>query len=141
MTVHNNGIRLWTFDHVKRKFNVVDCQMGHIKRFINCIKIDSSDNFAYCGTRTGDILEIFIDKANFKRVGPLNRIFTGGISQILVTSPSELIVGAGDGSIAKINRKTMKIEDEAKIPGGVASLSTTNLSMFMVSTKGTVFNV
>jgi hypothetical protein len=35
--------------------------------------------YAYCGTRTGDILEIFIEKANFKRVGPLNRILTGGI--------------------------------------------------------------
>jgi cilia- and flagella-associated protein 52 len=68
----------------KRKFNVIDCQMGHIKRFINCIKIDASDSFAYCGTRTGDILEIYLEKANFKRVGPMNRIFNNGVSSIIV---------------------------------------------------------
>jgi hypothetical protein len=97
--------------------------MGNIRRFINCIKIDPSDTFAYCGTRTGDILEIYLDKASFKRVGPLNRIFVGGISTIIVVSPSELILGAGDGSVAKINRKNMKIEDEVKVPGGVCALS------------------
>ena len=75
MTVHNNAIRVWTFDAIKRKFFVVDCAMGHIKRFINCVRIDASDTFAYCGTRTGDILEIYLEKASFKRVGPLNRIF------------------------------------------------------------------
>ena len=79
ITVHNNAIKLWTFDANKHKFLVTDCQMGHVKRFINCFTIDQSDTFAYCGTRTGDVLEIYIDKAVFKRVGPLNRIFTGGI--------------------------------------------------------------
>lgn len=123
MTVHNNAIRVWSFDKVKRKFNVVDCSMGHVKRYINCVKIDPSDTFAYCGTRTGDILEIFIDKATFKRVGPLNRIFTNGVSHLIVSSPSELILGAGDGSVAKINRKTMKIEEECKVPGGVTGLA------------------
>jgi|LauGreDrversion4_2_1035121.scaffolds.fasta_scaffold69872_3 hypothetical protein len=115
--------------------------MGHIKRFINCIKIDATDSYAYCGTRTGDILEIYLDKANFKRVGPLNRIFTGGISTIIVQSANELMLGAGDGSVVKVSRKTMKIEEEAKVPGGVCALTQTSISMFIVSTRGTVFNV
>jgi len=114
--------------------------MGHIKRFINCIKIDPSDTFAYCGTRTGDILEIYIDKANFKRVGPLNRIFTGGITCLLVSSPSQLLLGAGDGFIARVSRKTMKIEEEVKLPGGVCSISQTSNSLFILSTKGTIVN-
>jgi WD40 repeat protein len=141
VTVHNNAIRIWYFDINKHKFNVVDCQMGHIKRFITCIRIDASDTFAYCGTRTGDILEIFLDKANFKRVGPMNRIFQNGVSSILVMSPNELTIGAGDGSVVKVNRKSMKIEEEAKLPGGVCSLSTTSRSLFIVSTRGTVYNV
>lgn len=132
---------MWTFETNKRKFNVVDCSMGHVKRYINCVKIDQTDTFAYCGTRTGDILEIYLEKASFKRVGPLNRIFTGGISHILVTSSSELLLGAGDGSVVKVNRKTMKIEDECKIPGGVSGMAQTGVSLFMVSNKGTVYNV
>ena len=56
-------------------------------------------------------------------------------------SSSEIILGAGDGSIAKINRKTMKIEEESKVPGGVCCLTQTSNSLFIVSTKGTIFNV
>ena len=124
--MHNNAIRIWTFEPNKRKFNVVDCQMGHIKRFITCLKLDNSDTFLYCGTRTGDILEIAVDKATFKRVGPLNRIFNGGISQVFIASNTgDLVIGAGDGSIARINKKTMKIEEETKIGGGVCTLSQT----------------
>ena len=82
-----------------------------MKRFINCLTIDASDTYAYCGTRTGDLLEIFIEKANFKRVGPLNRIFTGGINTILATDTANLLIGTGDGTIARINKKTMKIDE------------------------------
>ena len=56
-------------------------------------------------------------------------------------SPNELTIGAGDGSVVKVNRKSMKIEEEAKVPGGVCALSTTSRSLFIVSTRGTVFNV
>jgi hypothetical protein len=85
--------------------------MGHIKRFINCVSIDPTDTYAYCGTRTGDILEIFLDKLNFKRVGPINRIFTGGIHNIIGSLKNVLFVGAGDGTLARINKRTMKIEE------------------------------
>ena len=52
-----------------------------------------------------------MDKATFKRVGPLNRIFVGGINSILSISPSNMLIGVGDGSIASINKKTMKIDE------------------------------
>ena len=52
-----------------------------------------------------------IDKACFKRVGPLNQIFTGGISTILSTNTADLLIGAGDGTIAKINKKSMAVEE------------------------------
>ena len=57
-------------------------------------------------------MEIYIDKINFRRVGPLHRIFTGGITSILATkSSTDIIIGAGDGSLAKINKKSMTIEE------------------------------
>ena len=85
--------------------------MGHIKRYITCVAIDHNDTFAYCGTRTGDLLEISIDKAAFNRVGPLHRLFLGGISQILASSGADLTIGAGDGTIARVGKKTMKVEE------------------------------
>lgn len=83
--------------------------MGHIKRFIYCVSIDATDTYAYCGTRTGDILEIFIDKGNYKWLGPLNWIFIGGIQAIRSTMRNYIYIGAGDGSIAKVSKKEMKI--------------------------------
>lgn len=56
-------------------------------------------------------------------------------------SANEITIGAGDGSVVKVNRKSMKIEEEAKVPGGVCALATTTRSLFIVSTRGTVFNV
>lgn len=111
ITAHNNAVKFWTFNEKQSKFLVTDCQLGHIKRFINCVSIDKTDTFAYCGTRTGDILEIFVDKAIFKRVGPINRIFTGGIQAVISSFNKDIYIGAGDGSIAKINKKTMQIEE------------------------------
>jgi hypothetical protein len=98
--------------------------LGHVKRFITCLRLDTNDTFLYCGTRTGDVMEIAVDKATFRRVGPLNRIFNGGISQLIVSNGSgDLVVGAGDGSVARVNKKTMKIDEEVKIPGGVCTLT------------------
>lgn len=53
--------------------------MGHVKRFFNCVTVDPTDSYAYCGTRTGDFVEIFLDKATYKRSGPVNRVFIGGV--------------------------------------------------------------
>jgi len=111
ITVHNNAVKVWEFLGKGKKMRSVDCSMGHIKRYINCVSVDPSDTYGYCGTRTGDILEILLDKATFKRVGPLNRIFTGGIHQVLSFMHRELVVAAGDGSIAKIDKKEMKITE------------------------------
>jgi hypothetical protein len=33
------------------------------------------------------------------------------------------MLGAGDGSVVKVNRKSMKIEEEARVPGGVCALT------------------
>lgn len=53
--------------------------MGSIKRIFKCVVIDPSDTFAYVGTQTGDIIEISLDKALFKRIGPVKRLFSLGI--------------------------------------------------------------
>ena len=54
--------------------------MGHIKRYIQNISIDSIDAYAYCGTRSGDILEISIRKGIFDRSGPVNKKFSGSVN-------------------------------------------------------------
>ena len=44
--------------------------MGQIRRIFTCCVIDAEDQVAYIGTKTGDIVEISLDRALFKRFGP-----------------------------------------------------------------------
>ena len=49
--------------------------MGHLKRIFTCCIIDQDDSHAYLGTKTGDIIEVSLERALFKRVGPVKRLF------------------------------------------------------------------
>lgn len=49
--------------------------MGHIKRIFSCCVIDQADKFAYLGTKTGDMVEISLERALFKRIGPVKKLF------------------------------------------------------------------
>jgi hypothetical protein len=50
--------------------------MGSIRRVFNCCAIDASDSVAILGTKTGDIVEISLERALFKRIGPVKRLFS-----------------------------------------------------------------
>lgn len=112
MTGHNNAIKFWRLDPNTNKLTVTDCQLAHNKRFINCVTIAPEDTFVYCGTRTGDILEIYIDTASYKRTGPVHKIFRGGIHQINAVFGNSLIVSTAEGVLGRINKKTMVFEEE-----------------------------
>ena len=50
--------------------------MGQIKRIFQCVVIDPTDSTAFLGTKTGDIVEISLERALFKRFGPIKRLFS-----------------------------------------------------------------
>jgi len=50
--------------------------MGSIRRIFNCCAIDSQDQIALLGTKTGDVIEISLERALFKRIGPVKRLFS-----------------------------------------------------------------
>jgi hypothetical protein len=79
--------------------------MGHLKRIFTCCIIDPNDQHAYLGTKTGDIIEISLHKALFKRIGPVKRLFSQGVNCVNHLSNGDLLVGAGDGTVAKIGFK------------------------------------
>lgn len=60
VTVHNNAIKFWKIDTKTSRFSKFDVQLGQVKRRINCVTIDESDSYLYCGTRSGDIIEVII---------------------------------------------------------------------------------
>lgn len=54
----DNTLRLWTVDRDRRTLHGLDTSFAKVKRKILCVEIDRLDEYAYCGTSTGDVLKV-----------------------------------------------------------------------------------
>ena len=63
-------LRVWELNIVQRKIRATDCQTGQIKRIVKCIAVDKDDEHMYCGTTTGDLLQVNLQTKLFKLAGP-----------------------------------------------------------------------
>ena len=70
VTGGNSTLRVWELNSVQRKVRAVDCQTGQIKRIVKCITVDNDDEYMYCGTTTGDLLQVSLRTKLFKHAGP-----------------------------------------------------------------------
>jgi len=82
--------------------------LGNIKRQFTCCEIDAADEYAYCGTKTVYFLEINLEKAIFKRLGPVKNLFSLGVNTMGILPNGDIIVGGGDGRLSKISIQTMQ---------------------------------
>lgn len=110
LTVHEQQVKLWCADITNKKMKFTDVAMGQLKRTYLTACIDPSDTFAYIGTKTGDIIEVYLEKANFKRLGPVKRLFSQGIICIDLLSNGDILLGSGDGTVAKVGQKDLKVK-------------------------------
>lgn len=141
ITIHNYGLRIWQCDLVAKKVTYQDINMGQIKRKFQCIVISPDDSSAYLGTLTGDIIEINLDRALYKRIGPAKRLFQQGVNCLTLLANGDLLAGAGDGTIAKIGITNMLVKSEAKVMGAVSSISLTadSTHFFAGTSKATLY--
>jgi WD40 repeat protein len=123
VTGGNYNLRVWSFDRPNRKIRPADCALGQLKRVITSITIDDSDEYMYCGTKTGDCLQVSLGANLFKAAGPPKRPFSLGISAVMKTSKGNVVVGSGDGTVALLKKDTFQIIKKTKLHGGVTSLA------------------
>ena len=109
IAVLHNGIQILTVDKVYKKIQSLNANFGNVRRHFTCAAIDHNDEYVYCGTKTGDVFEINIDKAIYKRVGPLKKLFSLGITAIRILINGDILVGTGEGKLAKISVQTMQL--------------------------------
>lgn len=138
--MHNNAIKFWRLE--SGRLRMLDCQLGKLRRFINCVAVEPNDVFAYCGTRLGDVIEVSLDTASYSRTGPVKRLFQGGIHQINCAFPGSLVLSTAGGLIARVNRRTLTFEDEADLHGGpVVSLTNSQEKIYALTAKGNLHSV
>lgn len=129
----DNTLRLLTFNKEQRNMQVLDASFAKIKRKILCIEIDRLDEYAYCGTSTGDLLKI---KLNFsydtsvvipskspslvgcfakypsttsgqvKKRDRRVELYSKGVHALyLVEEDGMMIIGSGDGLVELVKQK------------------------------------
>ncbi len=65
--------------------------------------------------------QVSVASKNFKTAGPPERLSLG-IETCKVTSAGDILVGAGDGTVALLRRTTLKIVRQTKVDGKVTAI-------------------
>ena len=50
-------LRVWELKE-GRKIVPTDCNLGQLKRIVNCVQFSDDDQYMYCGTSSGDVLQV-----------------------------------------------------------------------------------
>ncbi|KAH7823813.1 putative WD repeat-containing protein 16 [Monocercomonoides exilis] len=97
--------RVWDIDYRNTKLIPNDCQLGHFRRVSLCAVIDETDELAYIGTTTGDIMVVHMQTYLLKHYGPskdINRLQGGCTSLALFRMAAKglaLAAGSGNGDV------------------------------------------
>lgn len=132
--------RVWQMDLVRKKLHVIDVKVGSVRRSIQCISISPCDHYAMCGTETGDLLKLKIDRDEMRSYNDPDTIIPSlqgaskdRLSQGIVSvrcvehQPSgklHVLCGGGDGTICYMN-SILRVDKERKntLLGGVSGLA------------------
>ena len=132
-------VRVWQVDFGLPKLHAIDVKTGMVRRTVTCMTLSNDDIFAYCGTETGDCLKVKIERDEIRSFndpdtkvpsmeGLSKERFSLGILSIkTVLNPSSgkynILVGAGDGTIAYLNPSLNAVAGKrATTLGGVSSI-------------------
>ncbi|KAI8588611.1 WD40-repeat-containing domain protein [Geranomyces variabilis] len=137
VTGGDGTLRVWELNVAQRKVRPTDVVTGQIKRVVKCVVVDDKDEYMYCGTTTGDLLECKVATKLFKLSGPpkeKERFGMGIVSLALSPKHQSVMVGCGDGTIAALKLPRLNILKSAKVSGTVTSLTFDNQDCFYAGT-------
>ena len=145
VTAGVNHARQWSLNLSRGTCVPEELQVGSIKRGFSAIAIDASDQRLFLGSKSGDVMSFNL--ANSQMAGNSSERFPQGVNYLLMVqsqpftaegSPavayttskppppasSVLLVGTGDGALARLRPETLEREGPlTSVEGGVTSLS------------------
>lgn len=133
-------VRVWQIDFKLPKLHPMDAKLGNVRRVFLGIAISSDDHFAYCGTATGDVIKVKIDRNDIRSfndpdtetpamIGCSKERFGKGVTAVRCrynpqSGSDDCLVGAGDGTLAYINSQLVSIPNSrTRLMGGITSVS------------------
>ncbi|NXF69925.1 CFA52 protein, partial [Ciccaba nigrolineata] len=123
VTAGNGTIRVWELDLANRKIHPTECQTGHLRRVIMCVKVADDDNYFYVGTSSGDVLKLNTNEKLMTDYGPQKEKFSLGVTALLLLKTGDVIVGTGGGIVALCKGSNYKVMKKIQVQGAVTSLT------------------
>ncbi|XP_041640015.1 cilia- and flagella-associated protein 52 [Cheilinus undulatus] len=116
-------LRVWELDLPNRKIRPTECQTGKLRRIVKCVEISEDDQIIFCGTTSGDIMKINLEKRLMADYGPLKAKFSLGVSALRTLKSGDLLVGSGSGTFTLCSRTNFKSLKEVQLEKGVTSIA------------------
>ena len=130
ITVGKDHIRHWRLDESIKKLSFDQVSTGSLKRTFTTVSIAPDDSVAYCGSSTGDFIEVDLSKYSQRRMGPAKSpsvLFGKGITcSQLIPGGGDLLLGSGDGHLIKVALNTFRVICRAQVSGAITSISFTS---------------
>lgn len=140
VTCGNYHCRVWQVCTKTPKMHHMDVVMGTMRREMQCLAISSDDKFAFAGSKTGEVLKFTIDRDEITKFNEMDQLrpalqdysrnrFSKGVKSVAcitnpITGNTNILMGAGDGTVQILNPKLIPIESHvAKLNGAVTSIS------------------
>ncbi len=105
ITAGNYNLLVWEYDLNNNKLRHTEANLGQLRRIFKTVTIDKDDEFAYCGTTTGDVLQIGIERVLMKNQGPGKDNMQLGVTATCAVPTGDVLVGGGDGTLVVMNTK------------------------------------
>ncbi|CDJ48002.1 WD domain, G-beta repeat-containing protein, putative [Eimeria brunetti] len=114
-------VRIWEIDAATKKMTPRECNLGKLRRTCNSLVLHPADEFVYCGTQSGDILEISLRTGLFKRSGPPKRQLEAGVTAMVLVR-SQLFAGTEDGQLLRLDTDKLSPASLCQVSGAITSL-------------------
>lgn len=148
LTAGNYNLKVWEYDRPNNKLRPTEATLGNLRRQFRSVCIDSDDQYAYCGTTTGDVLQIALDRVLFKNSGPSKAPVQLGVTATCEVPTGDVLVGGGDGSLQILRTVAEPLASNPKMlrkMGAIASTSVeggiTSISLAEMHSRAIIFYV
>lgn len=140
VTAGNYHVRVWQIDFSLPKLHPMEAKLGTLRRVFLSISIEEDDQNAYFGTTTGDVVKVNIERNEIlsfkdpdvkvpKMLGVTKYRYSKGVLDLRCivnpeTGNTNVLVGAGDGSLGFINCFLNVVAGyKTQLVGGITSIS------------------
>ncbi|CAI8045501.1 Cilia- and flagella-associated protein 52 [Geodia barretti] len=123
VTGGNHTLRVWELSPETRKIVATDCNLGQLKRIVHCIQIAPGDDYMFCGTSSGDVLQVNLSTRLIQFYGPQKNKLSCGIQSLQLLPNGGMLVGSGEGTLTTLLPSLKRTRTMSRVSGTVSSIA------------------